>query len=152
MNPLIFCVNVSPNIFSYYRLTQFRTLLSALQRGSKRPIEIIPNLDGGPITKRAKYFEVQVNRVMERLNATKCHLLGYSLSGIDLRYALGDLKSVRSLTTIASPHLYINQIKNYERGSFLIDQYIAGEIGNVYIDPITKLTGVPRKYMEEVNT
>lgn len=69
-------------------------------------LPIVNNLADG-VNVRAEAIRRQLPPLLQAHGATKCHLISYSLSGIDARYALSVLGSgihASTLTTIATPH------------------------------------------------
>lgn len=77
-------------------------------------------------------------------NVEKCHLIGYSLSGIDARFAISKLgmdEYTKSLTTIATPHLGCKLAWLAERQVF----------SDKKIEPIARLLGVGLRPFYEVN-
>ena len=47
------------------------------------------------------------NKVLAKMNVEKCHIVAYSLSGIDFRYYISQLNGdqyIESLTTLATPN------------------------------------------------
>lgn len=70
-------------------------------------LPIVNNLADG-VHARAEAISRQLPHLLKSKGVEKCHLIGYSLSGIDARYAISKLgvhAHVRSLTTLATPNL-----------------------------------------------
>jgi triacylglycerol esterase/lipase EstA (alpha/beta hydrolase family) len=69
-------------------------------------LPVVNNLDHG-IEQRAGSLSNLLPKMLKKLQANQCHLIGYSLSGIDARFAISQLglaPFVKSLSTISTPH------------------------------------------------
>ncbi|KAM3147442.1 hypothetical protein pb186bvf_000249 [Paramecium bursaria] len=129
---LVFCMNVQHNVFSVFQANQISYYLSRFPNA-----KVILNQAGGTIEQRANYFKEHI----KNLKQEKLSLVGFSLAGLDLRYALSGIDSVTQLITVGTPH----------KGSFLAEGYRRQEIQRGFIDPISRVIGVQTKYFEEVN-
>jgi len=81
---------------------------------------------------------------MDSHHIKRFHLISYSLSGIDARYAISKLgmnKPLKSLTTIATPHQGCRLAQLAERKVFSDKQ----------VEPISRLLGVGLRPFYEIN-
>lgn len=97
-------------------------------------LPIVNNLGDG-IEARAKSITKILPRLLENNNISTCSLVGFSLSGIDARFALRHLglsKYVNALTTIGTPHL----------GSKLAWMSERQVLSDKQCEPISRMLGV----------
>ena len=85
---------------------------------------------------------LRISQVQKGLAAIgDCHLVGYSVAGLDCRLALNSLKSpISSLTTIASPH----------RGSHLAYWANTQDCQMAVLEPILNSLGLPLSAFKEL--
>ena len=103
-SPVIFIFNIRRSVYEAFGTTHFNQFKNKFKNIHLLPI--INNLDES-IEQRAQKINKKLPLMLQKLNAEQSHVISYSVSGLDTRYALSCLNSaqyVKSLTTIASPH------------------------------------------------
>ncbi len=103
-SPIIFVFNMRRSVFEQFGLVHFRHISDKF---NIRLLPIVNNLNDG-IEQRAIQINKKLPLILNYLQQDKAHLVGYSLSGVDCRFALSKLgldKHCNTLTTISSPHL-----------------------------------------------
>jgi hypothetical protein len=103
-NPIIFVFNMRRSVFEQFGLTHFSHIS---EKFNIKLLPIINNLNDG-IENRASQINKKLPFILDFLKQDKAHIIGYSLSGVDCRFALSNLgldKHCHTLTTISSPHL-----------------------------------------------
>lgn len=101
--PFLFTFNLRRSIYQHSGSYYF----GKMSRLGLTHIPVVNNLDQG-VEARGKQLSRLVREHLDQEGIEKCHLVSYSLSGIDARYALSQLgldSRVNSLTTVATPHL-----------------------------------------------
>ena len=118
--PLVFAPNVqvthakswNGDMFGYYR-----PMMEALSRQpNTQKVIFLPNFVSpvATIEERAKQLAQNIVNKREELNCERMHLVTHSFAGVDARAAISmfDLDlDVRSLTTLATPHLGLTLIQ-----------------------------------------
>jgi triacylglycerol esterase/lipase EstA (alpha/beta hydrolase family) len=106
--PFVLTFNLRRSVFEHFGLSLFNQITQLqLQSGKILLLPIVNGLSDGVFT-RAEAIRRQLPQLLQAHHAEKCHLISYSLSGIDARYALSNLgisTYAKSLTTLATPHL-----------------------------------------------
>jgi len=100
--PFVFSFNIRRSLYQQVGTSLFKRLPPNIIL-----LPIVNNLDHGVET-RAKQISRNLPEILAQNRAKKCHLISYSLSGIDSRFAISQFethKYVSTLTTIATPHL-----------------------------------------------
>jgi hypothetical protein len=118
--PFVFTFNLRRSVFEQFGLSLFKHIPQLHLHSGKILLQLL-----------------QAN------GASKCHLISYSLSGIDARYALSALGTnahAATLTTIASPH----------RGSRLAWLSERQVISDKQAEPVARLLGVGLRPFWEV--
>lgn len=141
--PFVFSFNLRRSVFEQFGLSLFAHLSQLqLHSGKLLLLPIINGLADGVHT-RAEAIRRQLPPLLQAHGAKKCHLISYSLSGIDARYALSALGSnvhAATLTTIATPHLG-------SRLAWLSERQV---ISDKQAEPIARLLGVGLRPFWEV--
>jgi triacylglycerol esterase/lipase EstA (alpha/beta hydrolase family) len=91
-------------VYEAFGTTHFNSIKRLYQNIHFLPI--INNLDES-IEQRAQKISKKLPNLLQRLNAEQAHLISYSVSGLDTRFALSCLnmgQHCKTLTTIATPH------------------------------------------------
>jgi triacylglycerol lipase len=128
-----------------FGLSLFRQIPNiVMQNGTKiHLLPIVNNLEYY-IEERAQSISKLLPKLLHANQIEKCHLIGYSLSGIDARFAISKFgmdKYTKSLTTIATPHLGCKLAWLAERQVF----------SDKKVEPIARLLGVGLRPFYEVN-
>eukprot|EP00331_Platyophrya_macrostoma_P026625 CAMPEP_0176441268 /NCGR_PEP_ID=MMETSP0127-20121128/21091_1 /TAXON_ID=938130 /ORGANISM="Platyophrya macrostoma, Strain WH" /LENGTH=248 /DNA_ID=CAMNT_0017826003 /DNA_START=81 /DNA_END=827 /DNA_ORIENTATION=+ len=97
------------------------------------------------IESRTRYIENFLPELLESSNWKDCHLIAYSISGLDFRYFLHKNPKqtlIKSLFTLSSPH----------RGSFLADAVDVKKMKSEDVEPVIRAMGVTEASFQEFNT
>jgi hypothetical protein len=141
--PFVFTFNLRRSVFEQFGLSLFKHIPQLhLHSGKILLLPIVNGLADG-VHVRAEAIRRQLPQLLQANGASKCHLISYSLSGIDARYALSALGTnahAATLTTIASPH----------RGSRLAWLSERQVISDKQAEPVARLLGVGLRPFWEV--
>lgn len=103
-SPVIFIFNIRRSVYEAFGTSHFNSIKNIYKDIHFLPI--INNLDES-IEQRAKKISQKLPLMLQKLNAEQAHLISYSISGLDSRFALTCLnmgQHCKSLTTICTPH------------------------------------------------
>lgn len=143
--PLVLTFNLRRSVFEQLGLSLFRTAAEVQLRNKQRLILLpVVNSLEDCIEQRAQTIARLLPNLLRAQKAEQCHLVSYSLSGLDARFALANLgvsKHVQSLTTLSTPHLGCRLAWMAERKIF----------SDKFMDPIARLLGVGLRPFYEVN-
>lgn len=139
--PVVFLYNILPRMYSIFgNKLVWHIQQLWLQEGINLTILPIVNNDTSTISSRVEFIHKEIE-----LKHPDCHLLAYSMAGVDAHIAIQKYGTqVKSLTTISSPH----------KGSYLAE--FAGNVNVKYehLEPLTSLIGMStysfREYKPDV--
>ena len=113
--PLVLAFNIHLSHYNAFGNSQYQRLYDILTnpKGAnldKRSVYLLPNVTNldTSIDIRAGLLTKNLQRLLGKIGAPSCHLVGHSFTGIDARAAIsmyGADQMVNSLTTICTPHL-----------------------------------------------
>ena len=119
--PIVFAPNVqvthlkawSSDLYGYYR-PMMHALINQPNTG---PVIFLPNIVSpvATIEERARQLAKNLVKKREELDCDRVHLVTHSFAGVDARAAISMFdadQDVRSLTTLATPHLGLTLIQN----------------------------------------
>jgi len=145
--PVVFAFNILNNYYKEFGVQHFLPIKRTIQNIGYN-VELLPIVNlhfKSSIESRAAAIREQLPEVLDKMGAKQCHLMAYSVSGIDARHYISNLggnEYINTLTTISTPH----------RGSFLADSYNERLVLDDDVDPITRLMGIPQKSFKEFCT
>jgi triacylglycerol esterase/lipase EstA (alpha/beta hydrolase family) len=133
--PFVLTFNLRRSVFEQLGLSLFNHI-SQLQLNSGKVL-LLPIVNGlaDSVHARAEAIRRQLPQLLHSNRVEKCHLISYSLSGIDARYAISNLgisTYAKSLTTLSTPH----------RGCRLAWLSERQVISDKQAEPIARLLGV----------
>lgn len=102
--PVVFIFNIRRSVYEAFGTTHFNQIKKLYKNVHLLPI--INNLDES-IEQRAQKISKRLPSLLHKLNVEQTHLISYSVSGLDTRFALSSLnvgQYCKSLTTISTPH------------------------------------------------
>jgi hypothetical protein len=104
-NPIIFTFNIRQSVFTHLGLNSFQHL------AKYHDVHLLPIITThvDTIESRAKKISQKLPELLGKLGKEKAHLVSYSCSGIDTRFALNENymdQHCVTLTTISTPNKY----------------------------------------------